>query len=118
MELKILEVNQQKVAEIISDDVVINNIQDALDVMANADYQGARSIILYEQNLNPEFFELRTGMAGEVLQKYVNYQMKLAIIGQFEKFNSKSLKAFMIESNRGNMTFFVPDKKTALAKLT
>ncbi len=118
MELKIFEVKKQKIAEIISAGIVINDTQAALDLMANADYQGARSIILYEQNLKSEFFELQTGMAGEILQKFANYKLKLAVIGEFEKFKSKSLKAFIVESNRGKLAFFVPDRETAIAKIT
>ena len=117
MELIIFDVQKHKIAEIISEGIVINNAQDALDIMANAGYQGARSIILYEKNLRPEFFELQTGMAGEILQKFSNYRVKIAIIGEFEKYKSKSLKAFIVESNRGNLVFFVPDKDTAIARI-
>ncbi|MCB0197727.1 MAG: DUF4180 domain-containing protein [Anaerolineae bacterium] len=118
MEVTILEIKQQKIAEVIADDIVINTAQDALDMMVEAGYYDARSVILYEQNIHPDFFELQTGLAGEILQKYVNYQMKLAVVGTFEKFESKSLQAFIIESNKGNLAFFVPDRDTAIAKLT
>ena len=117
MELNILEVKQQKIAEVISDEIVINDIQDALDVIANANYLGAESVILCEKHLNPEFFELRTRLAGEILQKCANYHMKLAVMGEFGKFKSQSLQAFIVESNRGNLAFFVPDRETAIAKI-
>ncbi len=118
MELKIFEEKKCKIAEIKSEGIVINDTQDALDIMANANYEGAGSIILNEMNLNPEFFELRPGVAGEILLKFSNYRMKLAIIGEFEKYESKSLKSFIIECNRGNQIFFVPDRETAILKLT
>ncbi len=118
MELKIFEVKGQKIAEVMAEGIIINTAQDALDVIANASYQGAESVILYEENLKPAFFELQTGLAGDILQKHVNYKMKLAVIGEFEKFASKSLKAFIIESNRGELAFFVPNRATAIAKLT
>jgi hypothetical protein len=118
MDLNIFEVKQQIIAEVISDEVVINDLQDALNLMVDASYQEARGIILYEKNLKPEFFELQTGLAGEILQKYANYRMTLAVVGEFEKFESQSLKAFIIESNRGKLAFFVPDRETAIAKLT
>jgi len=41
----------------------------------------------------------------------------LAIIGDFEKFSSKALNAFIVECNRGNEIFFVSDIKTAIKKL-
>ena len=105
-----------KIAEVVSDNVVINTAQDALDLMADARYQGADCLILHEKQLPAEFFDLKTGMAGEILQKYTNYRMRLAIIGAFE-FESESLKAFMLESNRGRQVAFVPDREAALAKL-
>jgi len=118
MELKIFEVDQQKIAEIESRQLVIHDAQDALDIMADASYLEASSLILYETNLNPAFFELRTGFAGEVLLKFTNYRMKLAVIGEFEKYKSNSLQAFMSESNKGNQIFFVPDRETAIVRLS
>ncbi len=117
-ELNIFEANKQKIAEIVADGIVVNDERDALDIMANAGYAGARGIILHAANLNPDFFELRTGIAGEILLKFTNYQMKLAIIGEFDKFESKSLTAFITESNRGNLIFFMPDREAALTRLT
>lgn len=118
MELKILEVKGQKIAELVADEVVVNDAQDALDLMADAGYHGARSIILHERNLNPDFFSLRTQLAGEILLKFTSYRVKLAIVGDFGKYQSRSLQALIRESNRGNQVFFVPDRKTAVTKIS
>ncbi len=118
MELNVFEVKACRIAEIVSDKVVINNPQDALDVMAEAGASDAHCMIVYEKNLTPAFFDLQTRVAGEILQKHANYSVKVAIIGEFEKFKSKSLRAFIIESNRGNLVFFVSDRETAIACLT
>ncbi len=117
MQLNLFEVNGHKIVEVESERVVIKDTRDALDLMADAQYKDATSILLYEKNLKPDFFDLKTGMAGEILQKYTNYRMRLAIVGEFEKFESRSLQAFIIESNRGKMIAFVPDRETAIAKL-
>ena len=53
MEFNIIESNNQIIAEVISDKVEISNIREALDLMANADYQGARKIIIHEKNFHP-----------------------------------------------------------------
>lgn len=58
--------------------------------------------------MNP-FFILRTQLAGEILQKFINYQAKLAIYGDYTKYTSKPLKDFIYESNKGNDFFFVAD---------
>ena len=116
MMLDIFEVSGRQVAEVGSDDVVISTVQDALDLMATAQYQGADYLILHEKHLPAAFFDLKTGLAGEILQKFTNYRMRLAVIGTFE-FESESLKALMFESNRGRQVAFVPDRTAALAKL-
>jgi len=117
MELKILEKKKQKIAEIKSDEIVIKTPQDALDIRADAGYYEARSLIIREKNLSPEFFDLRTRIAGEILHKFSNYMVKMAIIGDFEKYRSESLKAFIRESTRGKQIFNVPDREIAIEKI-
>ena len=116
MNLEIIEFENTKIAKV-PHDTMIHTVQDATDLMGNADYQGARNIILEEKNLNPQFFDLRTGIAGEILQKHSNYHMRIAIIGEFEKYNSNALNAFIVECNRGNNIFFVSDFESAIKKL-
>lgn len=117
MDLHIIDIENTRIAKPVSKDIVINTVQDATDLMGNADYQGARNIILEEKNLDPVFFDLKTGIAGEILQKYSNYHMRLAIIGEFGKFDSNALSAFIVECNRGNSIFFVPDFDSAVEKM-
>lgn len=101
-----------KVAVIDSANVLINNVQDALDLMATVQYMyGCNKLIMKESAMNPDFFALKSGLAGEILQKFSNYQVKIAIIGDFEKFSSKSLRDFIYESNQGNQVFFLADNK-------
>jgi hypothetical protein len=118
MDIHFLDTADNKIAVINSSEIVVESVQDTLDLMANVANQGARSIIIHEWNLKEDFFDLSSGVAGEILQKFSNYRMKLAIIGEFGKLKSKSLQAFIIESNRGNLIFFVPDMQTAINKLT
>ena len=118
MKQRVFENNNRKIAEIISDKVEINSVQDALDIMANADNEGARNVVLYEKNISPNFFDLKTGLAGEILQKFSNYRMKLSIIGDFAKYRSNSLNAFKIECNRRGHIFLVSDLDTAVRKMT
>lgn len=116
--MRIFENNGQKIAELISDEIEICSEQDALDWLASASYEGADNLIFYEQNLCPEFFDLKTKLAGDVLQKAANYRMKVAIVGEFSKYNSNSLKAFIVECNRGRQIFFVGDRETAVIRLS
>ena len=77
-------VNGIKVAELNSDKVLIQQIQDGLDLLADLYYLGFDKIIIGEQNIVPDFFDLKNKMAGEILQKFSNYKMKLTIVGSFQ----------------------------------
>ena len=106
-----------KTIEIVSDEVIINSEQDALDLMADIGYlYDSRKIILYRKNLCEFFFTLSTGIAGSIMQKFSNYRVRAAIIGDFND-GSESLKAFIIECNRTRQVLFVKDLSTALEEL-
>ncbi|MBD2866456.1 DUF4180 domain-containing protein [Paenibacillus sp. IB182363] len=97
----------------------VHDVQDALDLMASISYNnnGCYKILINKSNITEDFFELKTGLAGDVLQKYANYKVKLAIVGDFDKYNSKSLKDFIYECNNGKQVFFLKDKQEALHAL-
>ncbi|HAF29089.1 MAG TPA: DUF4180 domain-containing protein [Bacteroidales bacterium] len=117
MKTKIININEIYIAEIQSDKVEINNVQDALDIFGNCVYQGISKIILHEKNIVPELFDLKTGIAGEVFQKCSNYRVQLAIVGDFSKFKSKSLHDFIYESNKHHQINFVSSTDEAIEKL-
>jgi hypothetical protein len=116
MELQILD-TESKIAELVAD-TTITTLQDAVDLLGNASYLDARAIMIDKNQLDGDFFNLRSGLAGDILQKFSNYQMKLAIIGDFSSITSNALNAFIIECNRGHHVFFLPTKEAALEKLT
>jgi hypothetical protein len=107
MKIVISQINDISIAEVISDDIIINETQDALDLMADCGYHGSGKIILKEENIIPDFFDLKTGKAGDILQKFSNYKVQLAIIGDFSRYKSKSLRDFMFESNKHGRINFV-----------
>ena len=117
MEIVIHEHCGDKIAEVRAEGVAFTEVGDALDAMADAYHQGADALVLHATNLTPGFFDLKTGLAGEVLQKFTNYGIRLAIVGDFEAVESKSLRAFIAESNRGRHVAFVADLETALERL-
>lgn len=118
MNIEITEHNGIPVALVSSEGIIINSEQDALDLLGNCGYQGADAIIISEENVSPDFFELRTGLAGNVLQKFSNYRMQLAIVGNFEKYESKSLRDFIYESNKAKRINFVSTVDEAKKALT
>lgn len=106
------------VAIIHSDDILITQAQSALDLMATVRYETECDRIMIPKSCVAEdFFVLSTGIAGEILQKFVNYHCKLAIIGDFSGYTSKPLRCFIYESNKGNHIFFVDTVEEAMEKL-
>lgn len=117
MEIIAHSVNEIKIAEIISADIIIRSAQDGLDLLGNIYYQGFDKLIIYEENLTPEFFDLKTKIAGDILQKFSNYRMSLAIVGDFEKYQSKSIRDFIFESNKTKHINFSETLEDALERL-
>lgn len=118
MKIEILKINGISIAEVISEDILIKTTQNALDIMADCNYKGAENIILYEKNFIPDFFDLKSGIAGDILQKFSTYKVRLSIVGDFSKFSSKSLKDFIYESNKQKHINFVNSVEEAREKLT
>lgn len=118
MKIKTHDINDTKIAELISEDTLINNIEDGLDLLGNLYYQDFDKIIIYDKNITPDFFDLKNGIAGEILQKFSNYRVRLAIVGDFSKYTSKSVNDFIYESNKGRQINFVTSQSEAIKILT
>ena len=114
MEIKTHNIDNAKVAEIITDKVILRSTEDGLDLLGNLYYQGFDKIIIHEKNITPEFFDLRTKIAGEILQKFAQYQMPLIIVGDFSKYKSKSLNDVIFESNKSQQINFIKDLSNIL----
>ncbi len=118
MDFKITEVNNKKVAIALTEEIILTNVQSALDLIANANYLAdSTRIVLPKSGVAEDFFVLSTGIAGEILQKFVNYNAKLGIYGDFSIYTSKPLKDFIYESNKGNQIFFTATELEAVERL-
>ena len=97
------------VAEVRGDGVLIATAGDLLTLIFDARRQKADRIALHAANIDPAFFDLRSGLAGDMLQKLVNYKQQLAIVGDISPYTERSeaLKALVRESNRGKDVHFV-----------
>ncbi|EJP23362.1 PF13788 domain protein [Peptostreptococcaceae bacterium AS15] len=100
------------------DKILIRDEQSMLDMLMTIAYDtGLSKVIIDKDNLTEDFFILSNKIAGNILQKVVNYNMKLAIIGDFSKYDSKALRDFIYECNSGKDIFFVEDETMALKML-
>jgi hypothetical protein len=118
MQIQIHEINTVRIAEVISESIVVGTAADGLQVLVDLYYQDFDRIILHEKNITPAFFDLKTGVAGEVLQKFSNYRVRLVIVGGFDKYESKSLRDFIFECNRGNQVNFLGTVTEAVERLS
>lgn len=118
MKIKTHNIQKERIAEITSDEIVIGSIEDGVGLLGNLYYQDYDKIIIYEKNITPVFFDLKTKIAGEILQKFSNYRVRLAIIGDFTKYDSNSLRDFIFESNKNKQINFVNSLSEALDRLS
>jgi hypothetical protein len=118
MKIETHDINNTKIAEVISDETIISKTEDGLDLLGNLYYQGFDKIIIHEKNITPDFFDLKNGIAGEILQKFSTYRVRLAVVGNFAKYTSKSLNDFIYESNKGRHINFVSSCAEALKILS
>jgi hypothetical protein len=108
-------IDDHSIAELSPGNVTLSTTQQFLQMIMDS---CAEAVIVHKVNIDESFFDLRSGLAGEMLQKVVNYRLRLAIVGDFSIYESKSLKAFIYESNRSNTIVFVSTVEEALTRLS
>ncbi len=119
MKIEVVKKNYTEVAVVDSDELLITDVQSALDFVMTVKYEtGCTNIAVNKNAVVNDFFILSTCLAGEILQKFINYGVRFAIYGDFSKYTSQPLKDFMYESNKGNDIYFQPDASLAVDKLS
>lgn len=119
MNVKKVAVNEKTVAVITGSEKILTDVQSALDLIMSAKYEVGTNLIAIEKGVVAEdFFILSRGLAGEILEKFITYQSKIAIFGDYSHYTSKPLKDFIYESNKGKDVFFVATQDEAVRMLT
>ena len=119
MNIEKIEKNGTICAVVRSDEIVITDAQSALDLLMTAKYElGTKNIVIDKKLIAEDFFILSTGLAGEILQKFINYGGRIAIYGDYSRYTSKPLKDFIYESNKGKDVFFVSTEEEAIDMMT
>lgn len=111
------EINGVGVLELPADGPLIGSEQDALDLMGETyGNEGIELLLVPASRLHPDFFALRTGMAGAFLQKMQNYRFRVAVVGDISPAvaASDALRDVVYESNKiGRMLFAADDRELA-----
>jgi len=108
-------VNDVSIAELTKENPVIHTAQEFLEIMMNLP---ADTFTIYHETLDDAFFDLKSGLAGEILQKVVNYSRRLGIVGDVTPYTSKSLQDFIRECNRSNTIVFMDTFEEAARRLS
>jgi len=93
--------------------------RDATAVIARALEQRIPWVVIPVARLGDDFFRLRTGVAGDFIQKFVNYRIHLAIVGDISRYveASTALRDFVRETNRGDQVLFLATVEELGARL-
>ncbi len=96
----------------------VSTAAEALELLMSVRYEtGYQRLAVPKELFDESFFRLSSGLAGEILQKFINYEMKLAIWGDFSGYTSKPLHDFIYESNQGRDIFFTTTQEEAIERL-
>jgi hypothetical protein len=104
---------------IADDDQVIGSVRDVADLVGEALGEDASVLVVPVSHLDPAFFDLRSGFAGEVLQKAANYRLKFAVVGDVSEHvaGSNAFRDLVVESNSSRDLFFVADMEALEGRL-
>ncbi|OKI20124.1 DUF4180 domain-containing protein [Streptomyces sp. CB03911] len=116
---ELVETHGVSVLRLGQDGPALNDGSSALDLIGEAMGCQAEVVALPVERLAGEFFSLRSGVAGEVVQKFVSYRLRLVVIGDISAHVARSdaLRDFVREANRGTQVWFVADQAELDEKL-
>ncbi|MEJ5995726.1 DUF4180 domain-containing protein [Pedobacter sp. Du54] len=117
MNIEIHERGEIRIAELTADHLLVTTAESGLQLLVDCYYQNFDGIILHEEHISDDFFDLKTGLAGEILQKFSNFRVRLVIVGSFDKYPGKSIRDFIIESNQGRLINFLSSITEAKERL-
>ncbi|MET9573687.1 DUF4180 domain-containing protein [Streptomyces virginiae] len=94
--------------------------REALDCIGNASYQGAEWAVIPVERFDESFFRLSTRVAGDIIQKFVQYRVGVVVLGDISRHTAASaaLRDFVRECNRGRQTWFLADTEELRERLT
>ena len=102
METQLISKDGKSYIECIPSGWRLESEREALDLVAVCVENGSDRLMLHAENLTENFYRLRTGLAGDILQKFVNYRIRVAAILPLELINQGHFWEMVLETNRGN----------------
>ncbi|MEW6184061.1 MAG: DUF4180 domain-containing protein [Bacillota bacterium] len=93
--------------------LIVQEERDVLDLLAECGQNDTQLLMLHHENINPDFFDLKTGFAGTVLQKFSTYYMKAALVVDMDRIKSERFKELIYECNKGGNIRFCKERSEA-----
>lgn len=100
------------------DDGQVSREADVLDLMGACYEIDGNRLLLEEKHLHPDFFDLKTGLAGAVFLKLTNYRAKTAVLVNIPNIQSERFQELIYETNKGEQINFFDDLTKAEQWLT
>ncbi len=88
--------------ECLPDGDLIDSEAKALDLVGVCGELQNSKLLIHADNLPGEFYDLKTGLAGEVMLKFSNYRITAALVIPAEKIGQGRFYEMVLETNRGN----------------
>ena len=102
MDYRVNHEGERKFIEVIPGSDGVEDAQDALELVVICHENDTNLVMLYEDNLSPDFFHLKSGVAGDILQKLVNYHIKTALVMDTDRIGEGRFKEMMLEARSHN----------------
>jgi PadR family transcriptional regulator AphA len=102
MNVVVIDKNNKKYMECSSAESPIGTEQNAVDLVAACMENDTNLLMIHAEALVDDFFELRTGLAGSILQKFINYHVKAVVVMTDSQKMKGRFKEFSTEANKGN----------------
>lgn len=110
---------ESSIAEVSGDADLFSTPSQFIEMVVSLSYEhDVSKFIVFRSNIPADFFDLKTQVAGEILQKVTNYRLQLAIVGDFNDIKSDSFQAFVAEIHRGHQLVFTDSVESAKSILS
>ncbi len=109
MNLEVYELHGVRVVEFQKAGDQLRNDRQAIEIISEAAAHNADVIVIPVERLSEDFFQLKTRLAGEILQKFVTYRKRIVILGDISKqlSGSSALRDLVYECNAGREVWFL-----------
>ncbi|MFC0624663.1 DUF4180 domain-containing protein [Kribbella deserti] len=120
MKSQIVRYGEQVVAVVSTEGPALRTQQDVVDLIGEHYFENPDCFAVPVTRLADDFFDLSSRIAGEVVQRFVMYGSRLAVIGDISHHTAArpNLDAFVRECNQGREVWFLPDLPTLGTRLT